>query len=823
MPIAIGQVSITSIHDGSSIEARYASNTSETVAPATGWSSTIPPSQMGYYLWRQERTAHADGSYSEWSAAVRITGAKGSDGESGPAGADGQPGQDAGAMAPSLSASLGTLALGAGTIHVNKIPYAIPPASRALVAEGRGLIVIDVQDAQSVAVHFLRLGTLSDGSSTAICWRDFDSGIEVAISSASLVIGEFEVYGGNVGMAEPVVPTNTDLYVKSRFMEILSAVTDVSEDGFKRMADALGIARVFKAIVALEVIANAIRANHLRVGGGNEQSGFLFEATNGEDNHSPVVRAMYDGKTVFQIDPATGQVAMVGKVNISEGSVAGTSSIDTPMFKTQKGTSSGSLTKTFEPDLWSAAELHAWLTATVGGAFQSASGTLDGLAINAVTKVENGRALVHQNTSSKGVTGPDGNELVYSYTVPEGVTHLAYSGSFSGDWTRFYAYKNGVVVISTDSSSISGTLEVAAGDHLEFRGTNGAWAVFGSKTCTWTTKWYTPVGTGTYFRLAGNVTRLLRKGYYGTTRSVSLTFGGSTWASVGANTRYISGSAIIGDPQHDVLALDFQQNCSGTVTIDGTAHTVSKITRSSDAIAYQLTDGTFQYVHSFGGEGSAGSVYTGHASSIAIEGQTEAILTSTILPNGVGKDIGSAAVKFLNLYLSGAVSANTGTFSGAVSCASINTGQGDFEITQSLGTTDSPTFANITIAGSEGTRTAGNRWYSGASFGGGRTLNTVYTKMGNDYRFKKAGTYTFYFGLRTLDNWGCSAILYKNGVAWGPVATITGGTVFKYFSQNLSGVNAGDVVDIRLKTNRSSWEMEVSSVRIQQNEEGPSV
>jgi len=68
---------------------------------------------------------------------------------------------------------------------------------------------------------------------------------------------------------------------------------------------------------------------------------------------------------------------------------------------------------------------------------------------------------------------------------------------------------------------------------------------------------------------------------------------------------------------------------------------------------------------------------------------------------GKTDDVQHADITVDSLASSGAVSGTTGTFSGSVVCASINTGSGAFEIGgdvgQNLRTSDSPTFASMTV------------------------------------------------------------------------------------------------------------------------------
>jgi hypothetical protein len=98
MAVAVAQLTITNLSDGSYTEPQYASNTSEITAPLTGWSLSIPAPQVGYYVWQKLRTVYADGTYSTWSNAIRITGAKGNaglTGQQGPQGLQGDIGNSA--------------------------------------------------------------------------------------------------------------------------------------------------------------------------------------------------------------------------------------------------------------------------------------------------------------------------------------------------------------------------------------------------------------------------------------------------------------------------------------------------------------------------------------------------------------------------------------------------------------------------------------------------------------------------------------------------------------------------------------------------------
>ena len=52
-------------------------NTSNTSPPTTGWSPTVPASEVGKFIWRREGQALAGDTPSTWSAPVCLTGVDG--------------------------------------------------------------------------------------------------------------------------------------------------------------------------------------------------------------------------------------------------------------------------------------------------------------------------------------------------------------------------------------------------------------------------------------------------------------------------------------------------------------------------------------------------------------------------------------------------------------------------------------------------------------------------------------------------------------------------------------------------------------------------
>lgn len=69
------------------VDVEYAQNQSTTIAPTTGWSTTAPAWQNGYYIWQRTATTTEEGT--TYSEPTCISGRDGQDGQQGPQGATG--------------------------------------------------------------------------------------------------------------------------------------------------------------------------------------------------------------------------------------------------------------------------------------------------------------------------------------------------------------------------------------------------------------------------------------------------------------------------------------------------------------------------------------------------------------------------------------------------------------------------------------------------------------------------------------------------------------------------------------------------------------
>ena len=73
---ATGSITLSKISDGFTTFYQYAKGTSNTTAPTTGWSASMPAHEAGKFIWRREASAHTS-AVSSWINATCLTGATG--------------------------------------------------------------------------------------------------------------------------------------------------------------------------------------------------------------------------------------------------------------------------------------------------------------------------------------------------------------------------------------------------------------------------------------------------------------------------------------------------------------------------------------------------------------------------------------------------------------------------------------------------------------------------------------------------------------------------------------------------------------------------
>lgn len=180
-----------------------------------------------------------------------------------------------------------------------------------------------------------------DGTTSRCVWKEHKTGTEI---EDGFVLAEIRMNGASIHSVSIITPRRFDAYEKTRFMELLNSE---NMDDINVAAEALGIERVFTRVAALEAFVNSLIANEafitdltsddafinkltvnqafieavkaynvisrsLKVGDGDgtAESGFLFEVYDHINGIkvTPVFRALFNDKVIFQIVPSTGRI-----------------------------------------------------------------------------------------------------------------------------------------------------------------------------------------------------------------------------------------------------------------------------------------------------------------------------------------------------------------------------------------------------------------------------------------------------------------------------------------------------------------------------------
>ena len=269
--ISIGQKTIINVLDGSTIEAQYAKSTSPTTppSPTVGWGPSIPPPEIGYYVWKKERMANPDGTFEPWQSPIRITGDKGEQGVEGPQGIQGPSGIPGklglSAVGPTLYLkgfnADGSFGATTGLINFGDAQLTIPEAEYTFEEVGTGYIILDTT-LSTIAPKFVKMVAVAS-TSTYVSWRDFNTGTEIAVSSNTnfIVIATFHVEADLIDTSEIINPVLLNTYIKSHFMDLLNDRQTVTSGNFGLWADAMGVTDVFASIAAYELFVDNLTAN----------------------------------------------------------------------------------------------------------------------------------------------------------------------------------------------------------------------------------------------------------------------------------------------------------------------------------------------------------------------------------------------------------------------------------------------------------------------------------------------------------------------------------------------------------------------------------
>ncbi|MDD3941046.1 MAG: hypothetical protein PHR90_01050 [Sphaerochaetaceae bacterium] len=694
MPVAIGQLSITHLRDGSTSEDQYAANTSLTVAPASGWSSAVPPPQVGSYVWKRSRAAHADGTYGSWGEAVRITGAIGQPGEAGPAGPAG-PAGNPGAIGVNTDGSTilvsgfdadGQFGSPTGIIHLGSSRFQLNQASYAVTSSGQGYILASA----SGAVRFARLVAETEGSASTsrMVWKDFNSGTEII---GDAVIGNFRVESVVVVFAEITPPLGLDQFIRSQFMEILRS-SDATEAQLQDMAIALGADRVFQTIVAIDAFIRSLWVSRL-------ESEIYSTDANGYPD------------TGFHLDGVTG-IAKIASLMAKNADIVG-------IFKSDGFRTLSQVTGTTVPAYAVSSTIFRYSEMCDlipnEDERQPLSGTIEGFSFTKATRRNNKRVRLHSNgsfSSTITASGGDKDPTIMNRITPIRLFgdnfyvqwHIYYSGNMT--YRLLYRTKPGqtgdnVYVdhfyqedIDPDPDETNyihpertaGQLwSGGSGDHAgsySITAANGrtditVWvysgALWGSVTATsnYLHIWTNQVFNGlvlTSGDTSFNVVGFQPDAHY-LSSSKSFTIGSTNQDSASVK-KYKSGTDFYN--RFSSIPVGTNSACSGVVRVDGTSYTVTRLRKDEDRLVF-FTGTQEVHVRKFV-NGTDTGVYTDLAitTQVVLGAMDGGIESMWIVPWGHAiYDIGQTLKRFRSLYLSGEVvsgSVQTGT----VSATSVN-------------------------------------------------------------------------------------------------------------------------------------------------------
>ena len=197
-------------------------------------------------------------------------------------------------------------------------------------AWGTGFIALVPNDDDSVYYPwFLRM----DPKDEYMGWKEYGSAADAAEVSMDLirrswVIGTFsydhEGYNRTVDVYEKAM-SFWDAQV-GNLMKVMSEAENASDEQLNTLARAMGVEKVFGRIAVLEALIDRLIVNMLSVG--DATSKFRFRAMNrtSDTDETPVFDVVYDGRTIFKVEPDT------GKIFLGEPSADGSEPISGFMF-----------------------------------------------------------------------------------------------------------------------------------------------------------------------------------------------------------------------------------------------------------------------------------------------------------------------------------------------------------------------------------------------------------------------------------------------------------------------------------------------------------
>lgn len=224
---ASASFTIVDITDGLTLFHQYAKNTSNTTAPTTGWSDTMPASQAGYFIWSREGYALTYEEVTAWGNSMCMTGPQGPIGNTGPQGPTGPTGATGQTGATGATGPQGSAAL---SFQVVASSWTYQMSSRGVVIGAKSItlncIKANIPDATTVTWACAALGV--SGITGANITLTIPSGSELTSIEISCTVTGFptqtlKLQGVKDGDATPVylkVLSTSDPVIADHFSDI---------------------------------------------------------------------------------------------------------------------------------------------------------------------------------------------------------------------------------------------------------------------------------------------------------------------------------------------------------------------------------------------------------------------------------------------------------------------------------------------------------------------------------------------------------------------------------------------------------------------------
>jgi hypothetical protein len=672
MAVAVGQITIASVLDGSRTEFQYAAGASPLVAPSSGWAYGMPAPQAGQYIWRIERTVHADGASGPWGDALRLTG------EMGPRGNPGTLGVNTDLAVISVAGFDDDGAFGAATavVHIGSSALTLNATQYTVAQDGYGYIL----GSASTLIQFARLRSESDGStgSRRMAWREFNTGSEIV---ADAVVGQFRVAGLRVAMAEMMPPRSTGQFLGTAFMEILRNASDDDDTELAEMAMALGADRIFQTIVAIDAFIRNLWVSRL-------ESESYAEDGNGFPDSG------------FHLDGISG-IAKIANLISKNADINGTFSSDG--FRTLPKVAGASVsTATVPKTIYRYSDMCGLLSSDDG--LQVASGTIEGYAFTKASRRVNQRVLLGQTGSTTIAVGA-GQEHILSRIIPSKLFgcnffcewHVDYTGNVSGrlylrtkpgqtaaevssEWwydadesdnTNYVNQSDMTLKTYHNSGSYSGSYALTAQrpDATVFVYSNALWGSVDA-TSNYHKVWTDQTFNGLVLTFDDATYRIVGyqpDAYYlASAKPFSV---GAVNQDSASMRQYASGTDFYN--LFGALAVGTNSAASGVVNVDGTSHAITRLRKDADKMVFFTGSAevpVYKFVNGTGVGAYSDLQITTQIVVGAMDGGIESMWMIPWAGSSGVYDIGATTKKFRSLFLSSelhSASVQTGSLSAA--------------------------------------------------------------------------------------------------------------------------------------------------------------